>query len=100
MYQDCINTSDVDSCEDDNENISSVGSTPFTQQSQTGIETDGTQVSISSRDAVVAYEVQEHLILPEYPDTDKNGILHIIHASKNPLENVEDTVTVINQATS
>jgi hypothetical protein len=103
VYQDCTNTyesSDVDSCEDNEENTSSLCSTPFTERNQTGIETDGTQVSVSSRDAVIAYEVQEHLILPEYPDTDKNGILHIIHASKNPLENVEDTVTAVNQATS
>jgi hypothetical protein len=57
-------------------------------------------VSGSSRDAVVAYEVQEHLILPEYPDTADNGILHIIHASKNPFENREDTSSNINQVTS
>jgi hypothetical protein len=99
VYQDCIDiyeASDLDSNKDNEENTSFLGSTPITL----GIKTDGTQVSISSRDAVIAYEIQEHLILPEYPDTDKNGILHIIHASKNPLENVEDTVTAVNQATS
>jgi hypothetical protein len=49
---------------------------------------------------VIAYEIQEHLILPEYPDTDKGGVLHIIHASKNPLQNIEDTTTHVNQITS
>jgi hypothetical protein len=103
VYQDCVNayeSSDVDSSEDNEENISSLGSIAFTQRSQTSIETDGTKVSVSSRDAVIAYELQEHLILPEYPDTDEKGILHIIHASKNPLEHVENTVSAVNQVTS
>jgi hypothetical protein len=53
-------------------------------------------VSGSSRDAVVAYEAQEHLILLEYPDIADNSILYIIHASKNPFENREDTSSNIN----
>jgi hypothetical protein len=103
VYQDCINayeSSDLDPYENNEENISSLGSNALTQLSQTGIETDGTKVSGSSRDTVVTYEVQEHLILLEYPDTADNGILHIIHASKNPFENREDTSSNINQVTS
>ncbi|KAJ5900210.1 uncharacterized protein N7473_004280 [Penicillium subrubescens] len=103
VYQDCINiyeSADIDSDENNEENISSLGSQAFTQLCQTGIEIDGVKVSGSSRDTVIANEIQEHLILPEYPDTDKDGVLHIIHASKNPLQNLEDTTAHVNQITS
>jgi hypothetical protein len=95
-----ISHPDIDPYENNEENISSLGSNAPTQLSQTGVETDGTKVSGSSRDTMITYEVQEHLILPEYPDTANNGILHIIHASKNLFKNSEDTGSIVNQVTS
>jgi transcription elongation factor Elf1 len=60
VYQDCINaykSSNIDPYENNEENISSLGSNAPTQPSQTGVETDGTKVSGSSRDTMIAYEV-------------------------------------------
>ena len=46
---------------------------------------------------MAAYEVQEHLLLPEYPATDDNGVLHIIHASNNPFQDMPSNSTGINE---
>ncbi|KAJ5110975.1 hypothetical protein N7532_001510 [Penicillium argentinense] len=100
VYQDChdeYQSSDGDSCQDSEENTTSLGPTSTISLDQVDVSRDGTIVSGSSRDAVIAYEVQDHLMLPEYPDTDENGVLHIIHVSKNPLQNVESSSREINE---
>lgn len=65
--------------------------------SQTDVSTDGTLISTNRRDTVTAYEVQEHLLIPEYPATDDNGVLHIIHASTNPFQDMPSDSGGINE---
>jgi hypothetical protein len=101
LYQDCIDPdqlSDVNSDQDDEENRSNLDSS--IAPSNASIITGGTKISSSSKDAIITHEVQEHLILPEYPDTDEDGILHIIHASENPLQDIESTSAGVNEVCS
>jgi hypothetical protein len=52
------------------------------------LESQGVVISSNGPNAVVVHEVQDHLLLPEYPHTDDKGIIHFIHC-KQPLWNEE-----------
>jgi hypothetical protein len=49
------------------------------------VTTQGAIVSSNGQRKITVSEIQEHLIMPEYPATANEGILHFIH-SKNPLQ--------------
>jgi len=43
------------------------------------VQATGVLVSRSSNYHVTVKEVQDHLDIPEYPDTSPDGVLHFIH---------------------
>jgi hypothetical protein len=49
------------------------------------VTAQGAIISSNGRRKITVSEIQEHLIMPEYPATANEGILHFIH-SKNPIQ--------------
>lgn len=41
----------------------------------------GAVINSSNKYKVVVSEVEDHIDIPEYPSTNKNGILHFIHTT-------------------
>jgi hypothetical protein len=48
----------------------------------------GAVISSNGRSKISVSEVIDHLVMPEYPATSENGILHFIH-SENPIQSDE-----------
>lgn len=57
-------------------------------------------VSSSSRASVEAETIQEHVTIPEYPATSRNGVLHIIHLGKSPLPEDSENPTLLHNTTT
>jgi hypothetical protein len=57
---------------------------------QSMLQTYGYVISSRGRQQVTISEVQDHLNMPPYPATDKNGILHFIHTKSN-LEGIDES---------
>src|SRR6267378_1276029 len=55
------------------------------QPIQTEIGEHGAIISSNGKNKVTITEVQEHLMMPDYPETSNEGVLHFIH-SKNPID--------------
>ena len=51
----------------------------YAEHIQAAIEKDGVVIASNGKKKVIISEVQDHLDVPEYPITDKNGVLHFIH---------------------
>lgn len=49
------------------------------------VRTQGVVISSNGRSRITVSEVQEHSVMPEYPEIANEGILHFIHI-KNPIE--------------
>lgn len=60
---------------------------------QAEIDKHGVIISSNGPHKITATEVQEHLIMPDYPDTSNEGIVHFIH-SKNPMENLSEDTSI------
>jgi hypothetical protein len=60
---------------------------------QDEIDKHGVIISSNGYNKITATEVQEHLIIPDYPDTSNEGIIHFIH-SKNPLQNTSEETSI------
>lgn len=57
----------------------------YSNYTQDLIEQFGAVVSSNGRNKVKIEEVQDHLLIPEYPHTSVEGILHFIHLARSPL---------------
>lgn len=103
IYQDCVDehrSSEEDLEQEDNRDQSLVSSTPFSSLiglNSANVSANGAKISSNGRENVLAYELQEHLLVPDYPDTDKRGVLHLIHLKRNPLENLSNDENAINE---
>jgi hypothetical protein len=64
---------------------------------QAEIDKHGIIISSNGPNKITATEVQEHLIMPDYPDTSNDGIVHFVH-SKNPMPEDTSSETSLYQA--
>jgi hypothetical protein len=106
LYQDCLNESqfsDRDS-EISEIDVSHNGNfTPIPTQLGMGlghvdIATDGAIIGTNGRKSIVVHEFQEHISIPDYPDTDQKGILHFIHYRQDSLKDVGEESSAITRA--
>jgi hypothetical protein len=50
----------------------------------------GAIISSNGQSRTIIHEIQEHLLLPDYPHTSYEGILHFVHC-ENPLKGIDNT---------
>ena len=66
------------------------------------IREQGAIISSNGRSQIAVREVADHLTIPDYPETTRDGILHFIH-SRNPIEATDESSirkTFIKQASN
>ena len=51
----------------------------YAEHIQSITQSNGLLVSTNGRHQITVSEVQDHFMIPEYPDTSEDGILHFIH---------------------
>jgi hypothetical protein len=61
------------------------------------LTTDNVIISASGPHIVKCGQLKEHLLIPAYPTTSANGVLHLVHLRKNPLAGIESNITAINE---
>ena len=57
----------------------------YAKHKQNAITTSGAIISSNGRSKISVSEVMDHFIMPDYPATSENGIIHFIHC-QNPIQ--------------